>query len=256
MVNHNIERRPRALALALRRAARVGASMITLQEVCHAQVVELREQHPRWSIAWHPDSTNPRCASSPLPGLAPERAVSGNVAIWTGGRRARATRHVFRSQADGRTQGLACLHWKADGVGRHLCSTHLINTGGVNARKKKRLKQARVVRRITQPWVQRLDLVVIGGDFNASPLTTTLDQLYRHSGRGHFIEATACPGDLELCRLSRATTFDGGRTKIDYVFFSRNRVSVDAAHNLRIFRSPSDHHVLNGWAMVDLSPHG
>ncbi len=252
VVDLNIERKASALATALSRAEHVGARLITLQEVCWWQVRDLRQEHPHWSVAWKPDTTSRPCLldTEPIPLGERQRMASGNVAIWTGGDDAEVTTHPFRSQDSGRDQGMACLHWFKE-VRVHLCSTHLLNTSKGRQRMRDiQFRQAREVRRITGRWIDKGGLVVVGGDFNAAKRTRTLDQMYLVDGLGRFQEATACPRDVLFCRRALSTTFDKGKIKIDYIFFSANRLPPGGPHLLRVRGTSSDHHMLSGWAQV------
>lgn len=254
VVDHNIQRKSTALRTAIRRATTTKANLITLQEVCWWQVDQLRRAHPDWSISWKPDQKSGWCRRSDPDSILPSATKDGdgNVAIWTGGDGAKPYTYTFAHQLESsRSQGLVCLTWRHAGVRRRTCSVHLIS-GSEGRRQHVRTQQAREVYRLTSRWSRSGDLVVIGGDFNASPHKPPLDFLYTFRGRGVFREATPQrTGRNGDCRCSKAT-FDGGRTKIDYVFFSANRMSSLARRQLRLVNTPSDHHMLVGWAYLDL----
>lgn len=254
VVDHNIERRPSALTAALRHAARVGARMITLQEVCWWQVRDLRELHPDWAIVYQPDNRSGRCTDRRILGSLSARIDSGNVAIRTEGSGTRASTHVFRPRVNGRgMQGIACLHWQVR-ISVDLCSTHLLHAGELGPDRRVLLRQARALGAFTRRLNARGHLVVLGGDLNAGPVSRPLDFLYAVGGQGRMVEATGCPVGVPRCRRTRRITRDGGRQKIDYVFFSANRTPPGTAHGLTITRTLSDHHMLTGWAMVDTRP--
>jgi len=254
VVDHNIERRPAALAAALRRAARVDARMITLQEVCWWQVRDLRTKHPDWSIAYQADNRSGRCQERTALGTLSERNDLGNVAIRTGGTRTRTVVHVFKSQVSRRgNRGVACLQWRVR-VTIDLCSTHLLHVGKIKAQQPVLLRQARQLSTFTRRLTARGHLVVLGGDFNAAPGSRPLDYFYTVNGEGRFVEATSCQRGILRCRRSQGITLDGGERKIDYVFFSANRTPPGAPHGLEITRTVSDHHMLTGWAFVDTRP--
>ncbi|MGA8258416.1 MAG: endonuclease/exonuclease/phosphatase family protein [Nocardioides sp.] len=255
VVDHNIQRRSDALNRAIGKARSTRAQIITLQEVCWWQLKQLRARHPRWSFAWQVDRDAPWCErvdrSNPV--NPQTRSAQGNVVISTGGHGKARARYFDDQLNRGRRQGMACLTWQNAGVVRHACSLHLIS-GGDQRRDQLRTRQAREVYRTTHRWIRHGDLVVLGGDFNASPHRPALDYLYRYRGRGGFREATPRHvGGNRDCRCS-STTFDGGRTKIDYIFFSANRMAARAARQLLVYPTGSDHHLLVGWALIDTRP--
>jgi endonuclease/exonuclease/phosphatase family metal-dependent hydrolase len=254
VVDHNVERPLSAVTAALQRAAQAHARVVTLQEVCWWQVRDLRAQHPDWSVAYLPDTHSGRCRTGLGIGALQGRDDSGNVVVWTGGSRAAASTHVFGSQPR-RTfrQGLACLHWRAS-VPIDVCSTHLVHDGEKRALRQVQVRQAREVGDHVRHWIRRGHLVVVGGDLNAAPSSRPLDYLYRVNGQGRFVESTRCPRTVDLCRRSRGVTLDRGHQKIDYVFFSVNRTPPGSPHGLTLTHTLSDHHLLTGWAYVDLRP--
>ena len=252
VVNHNIEKRAPVLRRALAIAKRSDAEVVTLQEVCAWQALDLRRDHPGWTISYKPERSTDLCRSpARLDGLTTGPMV-GNVTIWTGGADGDVANHTFGPQrvTSDRT-GLACVSWVAT-VRHRACSVHLISPTAPED-VKVRTAQAKDVRRITGRWVRRGDLVVLAGDFNAKPHRRTMRHLYARRGVGRFREASSTrPGGPE-CRCARST-YDGRGVKIDYVFFSANRTAPRAPRRLRIVRTLSDHHLLVGWADLDVSP--
>ena len=76
-------------------------------------------------------------------------------------------------------------------------------------------------------------LVVVGGDFNATPDKPEMDSMFARGGNGRFVSAHQLEGRAEK-------TTDNGR-QIDYVFFSQNRA---ASGGLQVIPTGSDHHML------------
>lgn len=253
VVDHNIEKRSGAMSRALTAARKTAAEVVLLQEVCWWQADQLRRRHPTWTVVYKPERERDKCmrGSSRDSGLLGVRRQVGNVAIWTGGSTGLPTTHTFTTQRvkSDRT-GLACVSWTA--IVRHrACSVHLISP----TRRRElvvRTRQAREVRRITRPWVGKQDLVVLGGDFNAEPQRATMNQIYRFDGVGRFREATKQRLDGPDCRC-RQVTGDGRRAKVDYIFFSANRTTARGFRSLRVVKTASDHHLLIGWADMDVS---
>ena len=253
VVDHNIEKRSAAMSRALTAARKTGAEVILLQEVCWWQADQLRRRHPTWTVAYKPERERDKCmrGSSRDSGLLGVRRQVGNVAIWTGGSVGLPTTHTFTTQRvkSDRT-GLACVSWTT--IVRHrACSVHLISPTG-RRELIVRTKQAREVRRITGPWVGKQDLVVLGGDFNAEPQRATMNHLYRFDGVGRFREATKQRLGGPDCRC-RQVTGDERRAKVDYIFFSANRTTARGFRSLRVVKTSSDHHLLIGWADMDVT---
>lgn len=256
VVDHNVERRQSAVDAAVREAVRRRAPVLLLQEVCWWQAAALREAHPTWTVGFRPDRDSLRCRRPlSLTSLGDRgRRSSGVAAIWTGGPRGTVTSRTFRRQgAPDLHHGMVCVSWRATGSTRRACSVHLLNVARHPGRRGVQVAQGRDVRAWTSPWIRRGALVVVGGDFNASPSSPTLDPMYAVGGGGRFVEATGCPRSVDLCRRSAGVTFDGGATKIDYIFFSANRVPRGSLHALEVSHTTSDHHLLRGWAYVDVT---
>ncbi len=251
VVDHNIEKRPLAMARALQAARRSGAEVILLQEVCWWQATDLRSSHPEWSIAYTIERERNGCLRRGEGVTQGLRRDVGNIAIWTGGATALTSSHTLRHQRnDADRTGLACVTW-LETVQHRACSVHLIspvNTDQIRVR----TEQAKDVRAITRPWIERDDLVILGGDFNAQPRRRTMKFLYDYSGAGDFREASTRRLGGRDCRC-RQITGDGHRVKVDYIFYSANRLEPRAYRRLRIVKTASDHHLLIGWADVDAS---
>ncbi len=254
VVNHNIEKRSVALDRALKAAAVTDAAVITLQEVCWWQSDQLMATHPGWTVAWKPERNRDKCRRRAEGDtlLGAERKV-GNVAIYTGGPGGDASAYTFNTQRIKSDRvGMACVTW-TDGARHRACSVHLISP--LNSREAGvRTKQARDARRITDHWLAKDDLVVVGGDFNAVPIRKTMEYLYAYRGRGSFRESSARSLGARECRC-RQPTMDGRRRKVDYIFFSANRTGPRDFRRLRTVKTVSDHHMLIGWADVDASAH-
>ncbi|CAN5217859.1 hypothetical protein BH09ACT12_BH09ACT12_09170 [soil metagenome] len=251
VVDHNIEKRTSALDRAVAAARKTAAEVILLQEVCWWQAEDLIRRHPAWTISYKAERDNDRCQRRGYRGdtfVAGRRKV-GNIAIWTGGPRGVTSGHTFRHQRtkDDRT-GLACVAW-VQGARHRACSVHLISPTDAEETRV-RTGQARDIRAITNPWLDHDDLVVLGGDFNAQPRRRTMEYVYELGGAGRFRESSTHRLGGRDCRCVQITG-DGGRPKVDYIFFSANRTEQRAYRALRIVKTSSDHHLLLGWADVD-----
>lgn len=252
VVDHNIEKRSAALRRAVLTARRTDADVITLQEVCWWQAAGVVRRNPQWTISWKPERNQDLCRQSGTRGLGigAKRKV-GNLAIWTGGADGSTSTITYGPQRFvGDEAGLACVTWTV-AVRHRACSVHLISPTSPDD-VPVRTGQAKDIRRITDAWVKQDDLVVLGGDFNAEPRRHTMKWLYRRGGRGSFREASSKTLGGPECRCPRET-LDDRTVKIDYVFFSANRVDARSYRSLRIIETASDHHLLVGWADVDAS---
>lgn len=255
VVDHNIEHKASALKRVLQRAHTTGAQAITVQEICWWQARDLQREHPGWTVAWKRDKQSGWCLQKRHGGLfssGPNPRGIGVAAIWTGGGRGVTSTMTFRTQRADDRIGLACVTW-IRGARQRVCSVHLLSPHN-DKQARMRFKQARELRHVAAKWVRRDDLVVLGGDFNTQPTRPTLDNIYRLDGRGDFREATPPRVGLAECRCTQITG-DGGRAKIDYIFFSANRMASGADRSLRVTPTASDHHMLSGWARVDASAH-
>jgi endonuclease/exonuclease/phosphatase family metal-dependent hydrolase len=254
VVSHNVERRTSAIDDAVARARRTGATMVTLQEVCWWQARTVALEHLGWTVAWRRNASTPLCR--PRSGLdlllSPERGDIGTlVMVATPGAGVEWTQ--FRAQAPGKSRGLLCLTWRR-GITAHLCSTHLQHPHNAPA-KVVQQRQAAQVRSATAGWVDRGDLVILTGDFNAAPHTRVLDPIYATGGgSGRFHEATRCAPARQECRRGLRGTHDRARSKLDYVFFSANRMVTTRPHSVTLLPTRSDHHLLTAAAYVSTGP--
>lgn len=249
-----------AIDYALNRADNKGADGMTLQEVCVDQYNELVRRYPSWTIAWHP--IGPPGVVGKCGAAGTDDDIIGNVAIWRGGNTATKQIVVYGPDPDGSLnglgQGMACVKWPLAGSSGKLailCSAHLPAEPNQQA-----LFDS--VQRTTNVWTGNGHLVMLGGDFNKNPLTSEMDRLYSLNGSGRFNEADQTYQGGAPCRCGRNTTADDTR-KIDYVFFSRNRVGDGASRSMNLWNPRgvtepfdlrySDHKTLSGQAVVNLS---
>lgn len=253
VVDHNVERRSDVVDLAVAWAKATGAQLIALQEVCWWQARELVLENPTWTLSWRRDTDTTRCRTwDPDLAVYGDRLDSGTVAIRTGP--AYGSAAVFDHQLARQARGMSCVHWTERGVRSHLCSVHLTNLGRRtdNVSRAVQLNQARQVRAVAEQWTRLGHLVVVAGDFNARPGGPTLGQMYGTRGQGPFVEATSCRPRARGCHRTGLATLDGSDAKLDYVFFSANRLLDREPHALTVRPTASDHHLLRGWGWVDL----
>lgn len=224
IVQHNVEKKLSAVRTAIQQARAVDAEGLTLQEVCKNDVPTIQAETPGWTVNWR---------RSRADGCGTDNAV-GTMAIWTGGANGVQEQRAL-TKDDNRTPKLTCIRYGSSPV-RHLCSAHLVSKDkgrGLRAR------QTADIKRITGGWIGKGDAVVVGGDFNAVPTAPEMHSMYALNGNGRFVEAdqtaTKRAGDWT------GKGSDGGKRKIDYVFFSTNRSNAGDMKGAEPFTSDSDH---------------
>ncbi|WP_162598618.1 endonuclease/exonuclease/phosphatase family protein [Nocardioides gilvus] len=218
-----------------------SAQAITLQEVCKSWVDSAKKA--RWTVAFTPTTKALKCDNG-----TKRKGVA--VIIPKAVKRVSVTK--FKLKADiGRTPKLLCVNYTRKGVRTHVCSTHLVafnkpieDEPAQNADKIRR-KQVTQIRNKTRKWIKKGDLVVVGGDFNAVPKSREMSAMYG----GLYTEVNQLNG--KGGRQGEETTDPGkkgDRRKIDYVFFSRNRVPVKNWGKLEQIDHPEGH--AGHWMMI------
>lgn len=196
-----------------------SAHAITLQEVCKSWVDAAKK--PRWTVKFTPTTKEKKCDN--------DTKLKG-VAVIVPKKVKKVSFSKFKLKKDlGRTPKLLCVNYTRNGVRTHVCSTHLVaynqpkDNGPKQNADKIRRKQVTQIRNKTRKWTRKGDLVVVGGDFNAVPKSREMDAMYA----GQFTEVNQLKG--KGGRQGETTTDpgkNGNSRKIDYVFYSRNRVPI------------------------------
>ena len=195
------------------------AHAITLQEVCKSWVDGAKQ--PGWTVKFTATTEAKKCDNG--------TKLKG-VAVIVPKKVKKVSFSKFKLKKDiGRTPKLLCVNYTRKGLRTHVCSTHLVaynqpqDNGPKQNADKIRRKQVTQIRNKTRKWTSKGHLVVVGGDFNAVPKSRELDAMYA----GQFTEVNQLNG--KGGRQGEITTDpgkDGNSRKIDYVFFSRNRVPI------------------------------
>ncbi|MFJ7155347.1 endonuclease/exonuclease/phosphatase family protein [Streptomyces sp. NPDC101118] len=135
------------------------------------------------------------------------------------------------------------------------CSVHLYWDDGTLA-----APEAEKLAAQAEAWQAQGTPVVLGGDFNHTPRTTSLrpfyDKTIGDAAEGTFVEAdetdteffdpAACtPGTQTRCRSGETTRLD---KKLDYVFFSRAHFKTPKGDALPLDTAVSDHRMVRGAA--------
>ncbi|MFD0270977.1 endonuclease/exonuclease/phosphatase family protein [Streptomyces sp. NPDC127106] len=225
-----------------------NADQVFLQEVCRPQYDEiLRRLAPlgfhgsygatlagRASVCGGADYGNAVLVKGPV-------TDSTELDLTVGGETEPITVPCVRTLLQGRTS------W--------ACSVHLFWDDGTLA-----APEAEELASQAEAWEARGIPVVLGGDFNHSPRTSTLTPFYDPSvgddGQGVFLEAdetdtdffdpAACTaGTDRLCRSGEPTWKE---KKIDYIFFSACHFTSPRGDALPLDPSVSDHRMLRGAA--------
>lgn len=232
VITHNLEKNGEALTRVVAKANETtGAEVLMLQEVCNNMLDRIQNQGP---TTWHPRRNNDKCAGG----------VVGEAVVYTGG--GAVTRDVVELNTDpgdaNHKYGLACLIFTHAGRDTRACSTHLAAGQGAD-RDAFRAATTALIRDKSANWIANKDVVLIGGDFNSEPGSSTMDAMY---GIG-----TGAAGNFrELRQMATGQTFRGGQNtfwskKIDYVFASiKGTASSGGSENVE--GTPSDHEMLFG----------
>ena len=147
------------------------------------------------------------------------------------------------------------LHWG--------CSVHLFWDSDSYSK-----LEAQRLASLVRPWEEAGIPVVLGGDFNASPTTATLDPFYRPGMAGtpdgsfreadqtdkDYFDSTICNAATQSDCRSGEPTFVDLKTlatkKIDYLFFSQNTFTNIAGDSLDRDVKVSDHRMYRGAASM------
>ncbi|MEV7417935.1 FG-GAP-like repeat-containing protein [Streptomyces sp. NPDC089919] len=135
------------------------------------------------------------------------------------------------------------------------CSVHLYWDSGTLA-----VPEAQKLAAQAKTWQDQGIPVVLGGDFNHSPRTATLNAFYDKgigdSAEGGFLEADETDADAfdpAACTTGTQTRCRSGETtredkKLDYAFFSRAHFKTPKGDVLPVDPAVSDHRMLRGAA--------
>jgi endonuclease/exonuclease/phosphatase family metal-dependent hydrolase len=227
--------------------------VVTLNEVCSNQFVSLLRQLETAGYAMEGrfGATLERVPTCGLTADGQTRGDYGNAVLSrlriTNGPEDDLT-HTLPVAQDAEERGILCVDTALRGRSIKACATHLSPEGDIQG------AQVAAIRTVVDPWVERDIPVIIGGDFNVTPLSDALDPLYNHNGgSGRFREVDetdhrflgACQVDVAArCRSGESTA---GLRKIDYIFVSEQFAKPSAEATT----SPtSDHDPLRGTAVV------
>jgi endonuclease/exonuclease/phosphatase family metal-dependent hydrolase len=238
--------------------------VVMLEEVCQAQVDAFKARYVGWSVLFAPMTTNvgaEKCGGTPKGQLlASPRAMTEAIRKDLG-------------DPDGvKSFTLLCGEVPVPGTKQEVlaCVTHLHATGNdFETAESARKRQAWRIADTLEPRASDGQAVVLAGDFNAGPGRAPLDNLYRltTSGKltgGKFDEADQTDESVEkyaprdevrcaanACRTGEATMATNN-AKLDYVFFSHNRV-VDGQLGASVeSNGGSGHKLYRAWANLDL----
>ncbi len=239
-------------------------NVVMLEEVCQAQVDAFKARYRGWSVLFAPMTTNEgatKCGGTPKGQLlASPHAMTEEIRKDLG-------------DPDGvKSFTLLCGEVSVPNTKRNVlaCVTHLHATGNDAAiAEAARKRQAWRIADTLDPRVNSGRAVVLAGDFNASPGREPHNYLYRltASGKpngGKFDEADQTDADrekyakredvrcaAEACRSGEATMADNN-AKLDFVYFSHNRVVGGNLGAEVAGTGGSGHKVYHAWAKLDL----
>jgi endonuclease/exonuclease/phosphatase family metal-dependent hydrolase len=238
--------------------------VVMLEEVCQAQVDAFKARYARWSVLFAPMTTNvggDKCGGTPKGQLlASPRAMTEEIRKDLGDPDGVKSFTLLCGEVpmpDTQRKVLACVtHLRATGADRSIAEA---------ARK----RQAWRIADTLDPRVNNGQAVVLAGDFNSGPDKDSLDYLYRLTSSGNptggkFDEADQTDADresyarrddvrcaAEACRTGEGT-MSTNNAKLDYVFFSHNRVAGGQLGAEVAGSGGSGHKVYQAWAKLDL----
>jgi endonuclease/exonuclease/phosphatase family metal-dependent hydrolase len=237
--------------------------VVMLEEVCHSQYASFKARYPTWKVLFaQMRASHPGCANGEPKGqlLASRRAMVEVLREDLGDVDPSGDKHFT----------LLCGAVPMPDTQRKVlaCVTHLRAEGSDAAAAE--AARGRQVRRIHQHLNDRIhkgQAVVVAGDFNAGPHRDTLDPLYRLTrnggfGGGLFDEADQTDARRErlakegvrcaaaACRSGEGT-MTSNNAKLDFVFFSHNRVGGRLGADA-LGSGGSGHRLYEAWAELDL----
>lgn len=255
---------PAGIAYTFTRIDAAKPDVVMLEEVCQAQVDAFKARYVGWSVLFAPMTTNEgadKCGGTPKGQLlASPRAMTEEIRQDLG-------------DPDGvKHFTLLCGEVPVPDTQRKVlaCVTHLHATGDQpEIAEAARKRQAWRIAATLDPRANGGQAVVLAGDFNAGPGREPLDNLYRLTTAGDFTggkfdeaDQTDVNGEknalrdevrcaASACRTGEGTMADN-YAKLDYVFFSHDRV-VDGQLGAEVDgNGGSGHKVYRAWAKLDL----
>jgi endonuclease/exonuclease/phosphatase family metal-dependent hydrolase len=231
--SHNLEKKGTAIDKVAALAAGGGPEFLLLQEVCRSKVGKLQKLG---YTTYRERRQAAKCGT--------DQSI-GEAVVWTG-KSVEVTGapsvNLTPEPVGGHLYGLACLDVSHGGHTFRACSTHLVAGGSANDAFRHDLTRA--IKATTAPWMTEKDVVLVGGDFNATPGTPTMNAMYGvgPASAGEFRELAQSAGNGTEARGGKSTFY---KKKIDYVFASR-KGTRPAGGSQQVKDSPSDHRVLFG----------
>lgn len=217
--------------------------VVMLEEVCASQYEAFKARYPKWNVLFAPmRSSHPACANAEAKGqvLASPRPMVETIREDLGDVDPQGDKHFT----------LLCGAVSMPDTARKVlsCVTHLRAQGNdPEAAEAARGRQVLRIHALLRNRISDGQAVVLAGDFNAGPQKDTLDPLYRLTRNGNangglFDEADQTDaqrvknakdevkcGD-DACRSGEPTMADG-YAKLDFAFFSHNRVGGNLSAN-------------------------
>lgn len=217
--------------------------VVMLEEVCASQYEAFKARYPSWNVLFAPmRASHPGCANAEAKGqvLASPRPMVETIREDLGDVDPQGDKHFT----------LLCGSVSMPDTARKVlsCVTHLRAQGNdAAAAEAARGRQVRRVNQLLNDHVKDGKAVVLAGDFNAGPEKDTLDPLYRLTRNGGDNGGLFDEGDqtdpnrvknakpevkcgADACRSGEPTMAEG-YAKLDFAFFSHNRVGGELKAN-------------------------
>ena len=234
--------------------------VVMLEEVCLSQYTLMKQRYSSWNVLFSQmRESHPGCANSEAKGqvLASRHPMPEVLREDLGDVDPSGNKHFT----------LLCGSVSMPKTARKVisCVTHLRAQDTAEA-EAARGRQAQRIHGHVKGFVNDGREVVIGGDFNASPHRAVLDPLYRltrsgGTGGGLFDEADQTDKNRQeyakevTCAAKACRSGEGTMTtnnsKLDFVFFSTNRIAGDIGAN-PLSSGGSGHRLYTAFAELNL----
>ena len=232
-----------------------------LEEVCQAQLDAFKARYAGWSVLFAPMTTNEggtKCGGTPKGQILASRRPMTE-----------AIRKDLGDPDGPKNFTLLCGEITMPDTARKVlaCATHL-RAYNDPAAEAARDRQAWRIAETLDDNVKAGQPVVVAGDFNAGPGKKPLDHIYRLTRSGNdtgglFLEGDQTDGSRAeyakredvrcapgACRSGEGT-MTNNNAKLDYVFFSHNRVAGGEVGAELDGSGGSGHKLYRAWARLD-----
>ncbi len=247
VIQQNVAGKLTALQQVMASVDTSTVDFVTLQEVCEADYYGYLQGFSSWSVHYQ--------RRAPQPDVCGGQPIGTAVLSPTGGLPKLGAIMLHTDDRGGSDWRLVCLDKVLAGKTVRGCTTHLPLDAA------QRLAVTTAIKQQARSWSDNGNRVVIGGDFNATPMLNEMGKMYAiYGGTGDFKEgdqAGPCPaGQIAPCRGGADTLYPyqgGASRKVDYVFYPTSFTNVSLSQS-PLGPDPattSDHHRVVSQATVN-----